>query len=200
MRVTKHIKKFYDWMASCVYSPYADITLGFLFFLEAIFFLPTDPMLIMYCINRREKAFRYATIATISSVLGGITSYFIGAMLWDVAGEQIIHNKIVNYVLSPATFTHLSQQFRQHGWLAILVAGFTPVPYKAATLTAGFCKISLIPFILCSIVARGARFYLLAAAIKILGVRIQQSINHYFNIMIALTALAIIFSLWFFGS
>ncbi len=200
MRVTKRIKKLYDWMASCVYSPYADITLGFLFFLEAIFFLPTDPMLIVYCINRQEKAFRYATIATISSVLGGITSYLIGAMLWDIAGEQIIHNKIINYVLSPATFTHLSQRFRQHEWSAILIAGFTPIPYKAATLTAGFCKISLIPFVLCSVIARGARFYLLAATIKILGVHIQQSINRYFNIMIGLTMLAIIFSLWFFGS
>jgi len=198
--VTKRIKRFYDWMASCVYSPYADVTLGFLFFLEAIFFLPTDPMLIMYCISRQEKVFRYATIATISSVFGGITSYLIGAMLWDIAGEQIIHNKIVNYILSPATFTYLSQQFRQHEWLAILIAGFTPIPYKAATLTAGFCKISLIPFVLCSVIARGSRFYLLAIIIKILGVHIQQSINRYFNIVIGLTALTIIFSLWFFIS
>ena len=198
--MTKHIKRFYDWMASCVYSPYADITLGFLFFLEAIFFLPTDPMLIMYCINRKEKALRYATIATVASVIGGITSYLIGAMLWNIAGEQIIHNKIVNYVLSPATFTHLSQQYRQHEWLAILIAGFTPVPYKAATLTAGFCRISLIPFVLCSIIARGSRFYLLAVIAKILGVHIQQSINRYFNIIIGLTALAIMFSFWFFSS
>lgn len=196
----KHIKQFYGWMASCVYSPYANITLGFLFFLEAIFFLPTDPILIIYCINRRKKAFHYATIATISSVLGGITSYLIGAMLWDISGEQIIHNRIVNYVLSPATFTRLAEQYRQHEWWAILIAGFTPVPYKAATLSAGFCKLSFIPFLLCSIIARGSRFYLLAVTIKILGVHIQQSINRYFNIIIGLTTLAIIFSVWFFSS
>ena len=200
MCVIKYIKQFYHWMASCVYSPYAESILGFLFFLEAIFFLPTDPMLIMYCINRQEKAFRYATIATIFSVLGGVTSYFIGLILWNTVGEQIIHNRIINYVLSPATFTHLTQQYRQYEWWAILVAGFTPIPYKAATLTAGFCKLSLIPFILCSIIARGARFYLLAGIIRILGVHIQQSINRYFNIMIGLTALAVIFSLWIFSS
>jgi len=195
--VIKSIKQWYHWMASCVYSPYADSILGFLFFLEAIFFLPTDPILIMYCINRQEKAFRYATIATISSVIGGVTSYFIGSVLWSIAGEQIIHNKIINYVLSPATFTYISAQYRQYEWWAILIAGFTPIPYKAATLTAGFCKLSLIPFIFCSFIARGARFYLLAAIIKLVGTQLQQSINRYFNIMIALTTLAIIFSLWF---
>ena len=200
MCVIKYIKQFYHWMASCVYSPYAESILGFLFFLEAIFFLPTDPMLIMYCINRQEKAFRYATIATIFSVLGGITSYFIGLMLWDIAGEQIIHNKIINYVLSPATFAHLAKQYHQYEWWAILVAGFTPIPYKAATLAAGFCKLSLLPFIVCSFIARGARFYLLAGIIRVLGVHIQQSINRYFNIMIGLTALAFIFSFWIFSS
>lgn len=191
------IKQFYNRLASYVYSPYAESILAFLFFLEAIFFLPTDPMLIMFCLSRRENAFRYATIATISSVIGGITSYFIGFMLWNYAGEQIIHNKLINYILTPAAFTHLSEQYRQYEWLAILIAGFTPIPYKAATLTAGFCKLSLIPFIFCSLIARGARFYLLAAIIKIVGVHVQESINRYFNIIIGLTALAIVFSLWF---
>lgn len=200
LSLSTYVKYCYDWMASWSYSPYADAMLGFLFFIEAIFFLPTDPMLIVYCLNREEKALRYATIATVCSVIGGITSYFFGAILWDIAGEQIIHHKIVNYVLSPAMFDHLSQQYRQNEWWAILIAGFTPVPYKAATLTAGFCKLSFIPFVLCSIVARGSRFYLLALIIKFVGARVQKSINRYFNIIIGLTAIAILFSFWFFGS
>jgi len=194
--VTTYIKQFYARLASYVYSPYAESMLGLLFFLEAIFFLPTDPMLIMFCINRQNNAFRYATIATIASVIGGITSYLLGFLLWNITGEQIIHNKLINYILTPSTFAYLAEQYRQHEWLAILIAGFTPIPYKAATLTAGFCKLSIIPFIFCSFIARGSRFYLLAIIIKFAGIHIQKSINHYFNIIIGLTTLAIIFSLW----
>ena len=183
-------------MGSRVYSPYADFILGFLFFLEAIFFLPTDPMLILYCLNRQKKALYYATIATVASVLGGITAYFIGATLWDIAGEQILQNRLVNYVVTPSTFSYLTEQYRQYEWWAILAAGFTPIPYKAATLTAGFCKLSFIPFVICSVIARGARFYLLAITIILFGNRIRQSIDRYFNIIIILTTLAIAFSIW----
>ncbi len=132
-------------MGSFVNTKHASPVLGFLFFLEAIFFVPTDPILILYCIKQRERALFFATVATLGSVLGGITSYCIGFALWQTAGEQIIHNHLVNYVLSPKHFYSLSSRFQQNEWLAILIAGFTPVPYKAATLAAGFCKISFIP-------------------------------------------------------
>lgn len=192
------IKKLYDWMGSRVYSPYANFALGFLFFLEAIFFLPTDPMLILYCINRQNKALYFATIATISSVFGGITAYILGSFLWNMAGEQIIHNRIINYVLTPSMFSYLSEQYQKHEWWAILAAGFTPIPYKAATLTAGFCNISFMPFVICSIIARGARFYLLALIIILFGSHIRKSIDRYFNIIIILTTVVIAFTLWWF--
>ena len=192
------IKKLYDWMGSRVHSPYAGLILGFLFFLEAIFFLPTDPMLILYCIHQQKNAFYYATIATFSSVLGGITAYFIGFTIWHVAGEHIIHNRMVNYIVSPSMFAYFAEQYRQHEWWAILAAGFTPIPYKAATLTAGFCKISFMPFVICSIIARGARFFLLAGVISIFGEHIRGSIDRYFNIIVILTTLAIVCSVWWF--
>ncbi len=192
-----YIKRLYDWMGNRVYSPYADYILGFLFFLEAIFFLPTDPMLILYCINRQNRAMTYATIATFGSVLGGITGYWIGATLWHMAGEAIIHNRIINVVLTPNMFNYLSDQYQKYEWWAILVAGFTPVPYKAATLTAGFCKLSFGPFVLCSLIARGARFYLLAFIIQLFGDKIRESIDRYFNIIIGLTTIVIIATIWF---
>ncbi len=196
MLVFSRIKKLYDWMGTRVYSPYANLILGFLFFIEAIFFLPTDPMLILYCIHRQKHSLRYAAIATIGSVLGGITSYWLGSMLWDIAGDQIIHNHIVNFVVTPSLFSRLAEQYRHHEWWSILAAGFTPLPYKAATLTAGFCKLSFLPFVICSIISRGARFYLLATIILIFGEQIKNSIDRYFNIIITITTLAIIFSIW----
>lgn len=191
-------RRTYDWMGSSINSVYAEYILCFLFYLEAIFFLPTDPILIVYCLERRDRALWYATIATFGSVLGGMTSYAIGALMWDCMGEQIIHNQYVNCILSPAMFHNLSAKYQAHEWLAILIAGFTPIPYKAATLAAGFCKISFGPFVIASMIARGARFYLFAIVCKIYGEKIKDSINKYFNLLLLFAAILIIITVWLF--
>lgn len=190
------LKKLYDWMGRQVYSPYAEPVLCFLFYLEAIFFLPTDPMLIMYCIERPKHAYRYATIALIGSVLGGLTGYLIGYFLWDMAGEAILNNTLVQYVMSRDTFNRACSLYKQYEFAAILIAGFTPVPYKAATLTAGVCKLPVIPFIIASIIARGSRFFLLAGVIKRCGTQMRQYIDRYFNLLVVLVLVIIIVSIW----
>jgi membrane protein YqaA with SNARE-associated domain len=190
--MTAALKRLYSWMGNCVYSPYADATLGILFFLESIFFLPTDPMLIVYCFERRNKAYWYATIATVASVLGGMTGYYLGYLLWEYFGQQILHNKLVNYVLSPELFNYLCTQYQQHECFAILMAAFTPIPYKAATLSAGFCKLSFIPFVICSVIGRGARFFLYAIIISTWGARMKVYIERYFGPLMVL-AMVLIF-------
>ncbi|MDR3550985.1 MAG: VTT domain-containing protein [Candidatus Babeliales bacterium] len=189
-----NVKRVYDWMGNRVYSPYGDVILGVLFYLEAIFFIPTDPMLIMYCIERRDKAYYYATIATVCSVIGGLTGYYIGYTLWQTMGQQIIHHPMVSYIMTPQTFNHLCGLYKKYEALAILAAAFTPIPYKAATLTAGFCNLSLMPFILASIIGRGARFYLYAITISIWGKQIKQYIDRYFNLLVlfAMTVIGIV--------
>lgn len=173
-------------MGRQVYSPYADGMLAFLFYLEAIFFLPTDPMLVMYCVTRRELSFRYATIATIASVFGGLTSYALGYFIWYYAGDYIMYNPIINCVVSPDMFTYVCEQYRIYDYWGVLIAGFTPIPYKAATLAAGFCRLSIVPFTIYSCIARGARFYLLALLIYIWGPQIQECIDRYFNLLVVL--------------
>ncbi len=192
------LKRSYEWMGSTIQSPYADYILGFLFYLEAIFFLPTDPILIVFCLERRDRALTYATIALVGSVLGGITSYALGMLLWNACGESIVHNHFVNYVMNAKTFYYLSGQYQKYEWWAILVAGFTPVPYKAATLAAGFCRLSFGPFVACSIIARGARFYLLAMICKIYGEQIKDSVQKYFNLILLLAVVLVIFTFWLF--
>ena len=192
------LRKSYEWMGSSIYSPYADYILCFLFYLEAIFFLPTDPILIVFCLERRDRALFYATIALIGSILGGITSYALGAALWNAYGEQIIHNSFVNYIMPPKLFYHLSDQYQKYEWSAILIAGFTPVPYKAATLAAGFCRLSFGPFVLCSIIARGARFYLLAIACILFGEQIKDSVQKYFNLILLAAIVLIMLTVWLF--
>jgi len=190
------LERLYGWMGKKVYSKHATLLLGVLFYLEAIFFLPTDPMLVFYCIERRKRSFWYATIATISSVLGGITGYFIGYFLWQTVGPKIIHSFYVRYIVSPDTFLYLCAQYKKYEHIAILIAGFTPVPYKAATLTAGFCQLSFIPFVIFSLIARGARMFLLAAIIYKWGVHMKKYIDRYLTLMVLLTVVIVGFVIW----
>jgi len=156
------LKRLYAWTGSYVYSKYAELVLGILFYIEAIIMLPTDPMLVVYCAKRKDKAMRYAAIATIASALGGLTTYALGYYLWVHAGEQIIHHPFITFFIKPETSKQLCTLYKQNEWTTLLIAGIPPIPFKAATLTAGFCQISLLPFIVCCCIVRGIRFFLMA--------------------------------------
>jgi len=186
------LKKIYDWMGTKVHSRFATPFLAFLFFIEAIFFLPTDPILILFCLERREKAYWYATVSLIASVCGGMAAYWIGLTLWDTIGPQILHTKLVSCIISQETFEYLCFQYDQYSHWAVLIAGFSPLPYKAATLSAGFCQISFAPFVVFSVLARGARFFLVAWTIKTWGKQIKKYIDRYFNLLVVLTIVIVV--------
>lgn len=184
-------------MGEKVHAPYATFILGVLFFIEAIFFLPTDPILILYCLERRDKALYFALIATITSVAGGLTAYWLGYILWQSLGETILDIPAIAYIIPRSTFTYLCTKYSTYAALAVLIAAFTPVPYKAATLTAGICQIPIAPFIIYSLIGRGARFFLLAGAITLWGAKIKKYIDHSFNLFIVLIISVILLTLWF---
>jgi len=177
------LKKLYNWLGSQVHAKYAIPLFCLLFYLEAIFLVPVDPILILYCLEDRKQSLYYASFATISSVLGGITGYMLGSYLWDMAGQKILHFKIIAYILPESTFFYLKNLYHQYATWAILISGFTPIPYKAATLSAGFCKLPIIPFVFFSSLARGARFFLVAGTIRIWGKSIKAFIDKYFNLL-----------------
>lgn len=182
------LKQFYDWMGKQVHTPHATPILALLFFIEAtIFFIPVDPLLMLYCIEHRQKALYYATVATIASVVGGVFGYGIGVALWQSIGQLI-----VTYIISPATFSKVVYWFGEYETTAVLIAGFTPIPYKAVTIGAGFCKLPIVPFITYSLIARGARFYLLALIIRLWGQQIKEYIDRYFNLLVLLFVLIIV--------
>lgn len=188
------LKKSYDWMGSKTASTHADWWLAGLFFIEAVFFIPVDPILILFCVENRKRSFSYATIATISSVLGGVFGYFIGAVLWNSVGALL-----VSWILSPQTFANAVKQYGLYQNWFVLIAGFTPFPYKAITLSAGFCRLSIIPFITCSLISRGARFFLIAGLLRIWGKQVKDFIDHYFNQLVLLFAVLIIVGFIFLG-
>ena len=185
-------------MGQKVHSKYALPFLTFLFFIEAIFFVPVDPILALFCLENRKKSYWYATLATLGSVIGGIVAYLIGLYVWNTVGPQIIHSKYVTYIIKPETFEYLCSQYNYYAHWAVLIAGFSPIPYKAATLTAGFCRISFIPFVLFSVIARGARFFLIAWVLKRWGKQIKKYIDRYFNLFVVLTIIVIGAAILFF--
>lgn len=187
------LKRLYDWLGKQVHSPYAVPLLAVLFFVEAIFFIPVDPILMLYCMEYQKKSLYFAFVATIASVLGGITGYMIGALLWATVGQSL-----VSLILSQETFDHAVGQFNEHQNWAVLIAGFTPVPYKAVTLGAGFCKLPLIPFIINSLISRGARFFLIGAIISVWGKQMKVYIDRYFNILAVLFVILVALCMWLF--
>jgi membrane protein YqaA with SNARE-associated domain len=184
------IRDIYDWMGSKVGTRYADIWLVVLFFVEAsFFFIPVDPLLILYCLSNNRRSFYYASLATVASVVGGVFGYLIGAMLWQSVGMLL-----VKWLISEATFYSIVAKYKIYQNWAVLIAGFTPVPYKAVTISAGFCNLPLAPFIFYSFIARGARFFLVAGAIKIWGPAIKVFIDKYFNYLVVAFAAIVILS------
>ena len=171
------IRKIYDWMGKKVHSPYAIFWLIALFFAEAsFFFIPVDPLLILFCVENNKRSLFYSAVATTASVVGGIFGYLIGWLLWDSIGIRL-----VNWIISEATFQGVVEKYRIYQNWAVLIAGFTPVPYKAVTVSAGFCQLPMAPFIFYSIIARSARFFLVGGAIWIWGDYIKNFIDRYFN-------------------
>lgn len=186
------IRQAYDWMGTKVESRFAIVWLAGFFFAEAFcFVIPVDPLLILFCIENQAKSFYYATIATISSVIGGIFGYMIGYLLWDSLGI-----KLVTFVISAEVFEAAKLKYQLYQNWAVLIAGFSPLPYKAVTLSAGFCKFSLSSFIFFSFIARGARFFLVGGIIKLFGPSIKIFIDRYFNQLVILFTLLVIFCVW----
>lgn len=181
------LKHIYDHMCSYVHTPYALPFLAVIFFFEAIFFIPTDPVLIFYCLEQPDRAYTFSGVSTIASVLGGLTSYMLGLYFWHAYGTAVLTSSWITMWISPTTVHHLMQQFSQYDWWAILIAGFTPVPYKAAAFAAGCCHISLIPVIFGSLIARGARFFTYAIIIRFAGIHIKQVVYRYFNYLMLTT-------------
>ncbi len=173
----KFIRKIYDWMGTKVDSPYAMWWLSVLFFIESSFLvIPVDPLLILFCVEKPKRSMFYAFVATVASVFGGLFGYFIGAFLWKSVGVAL-----VTWIISEATFYNMVAKYKMYQHWAIFLAGFMPLPYKAVTISAGYCHLPILPFMFYSILARGGRFFLVAGLIQLLGVRVKVFIDKYFN-------------------
>ena len=149
--------------------------LSLLSFVESFIlpFPPPDVMLAPMAVARPARALYFAALTLLFSVLGGLVGYLIGAFLFDLAQPLIVD---WGY---QARFETVMNWFGQWGFWAVLVAGFSPVPYKIFTIAAGVLNLAILPFLLASIIGRGARFFLLAWCLAKFGAAIEARLIKY---------------------
>ncbi len=162
-----------EWVAGWAQSPSAHIALFVIAFAESSFFpIPPDILLIAMALIRPEEAFILALICSAGSVLGGIFGYFLG---W-VGGKPLLYR-----IFSEEKILMVKNAYEKYEVWAIAVAGFTPIPYKVFTLSAGAFEIPFKPFAAASAVSRSARFFLVAMAIYFWGEPVKLLLEKYFN-------------------
>ena len=182
------LRRLYDWLIAAADKPYAPWLMGAISFAESsVFPIPPDAMLIPMCLARPDKAYRYALICTIASVLGGILGYLIGYYLFEALAQPVL--RAYGYADALIRF---QEWYDRWGALVILIKGLTPIPYKIVTIASGAAKFDFLIFLAASIATRGARFFLVAALIRRFGAPIQEFIEKRLTLVTTAAAAAIV--------
>ena len=176
------LKRIYNWCIAAADKPYALWLLAAVSFAESSFFpVPPDVMLAPMSLAKPKRAWVFASVCTIASVLGGILGYAIGALLYDSVGHWVIE------------FYHMGDKveafregYARWGSLIILVKGILPIPYKLVTITSGFAGYNIWLFILLSIITRGARFFIEAVVLNFWGDWIRERIERHLTLWVIL--------------
>jgi len=174
------MRGLYNWTLALAASPRAVPALAAVSFAESSFFpIPPDVVLVPMALAKPQKAWWYAFVCTVASVLGGIVGYFIGYLLYDTVGAWLI--KLYGYDDKIET---LRAFYGQWGWAFILIKGLTPIPFKLVTIASGLLGYNLPLFILLAALTRGARFFLVAAALNAWGDKLRPLIEKHFPLFI----------------
>ncbi len=151
---------------------YASYWLALVSFTESsCFLIPPDVMLAPMSLAKPHKAWFYAALTTITSVLGGLLGYLIGSFAFDMIQPWLVS---LNYMHA---YELAESWFEQWGFWAIFLAGFTPIPYKIFTIASGALGMALIPFIIGSMIGRGLRFFLVAGLMRLGGEQLESKLH-----------------------
>lgn len=179
------IRRLYNWTLSLADSRYALWALAFVAFLESSLFpIPPDILMIPMILARPSRAFLIAGVALSASVLGGLLGYYIGAVLFETLGQSLLE-----FYGKLDAATEFNQRFNDWGAWAVLIAGITPFPFKVITVMSGWSGLNLGIFLVSSIVARGLRFFIVAALLWKFGAPIRDFIERRLGLMFTLFVL-----------
>jgi len=167
------IRRLYDWTIQMARHPRALWVLGVVSFVESsVFPIPPDVLMIPMILARPSRAWLVALVALVTSVLGGLLGYAIGALAYESIGQPILES--LGKADSMAEF---NTRFNDVGFWAVLIAGMTPFPYKVITIMSGWTGMPLATFIATSILARGLRFFLVAGLLWKFGAPVRDFIE-----------------------
>ena len=179
-------RRLYDWVLHWAETPYGAWALFVLSFAESSFFpVPPDVLLAPLTLGSRKKWWAFALNCSVASVLGAIAGYLIGAFLWwrgpgeFTALAQFFFKHIPGF--NREVFDAMKVKYDLYNFWIVFTAGFTPIPFKVITITAGAFKVNFAIFVIASAVSRSARFFLVAGLFWAFGPKIKPFIDKYFN-------------------
>lgn len=174
------IRKLYYWTLHWASTRYAVPALFAISFIESsIFPIPPDVLLIAMCFSAPKHWLRYAGWCTLASVLGGMLGYYIGFGLWEVAGKPIVDAYHGEKVIE-----QIRGWYEEYGFLGILVAAITPIPYKIFTIASGLFQFNFVMFVLASLLGRGIRFFCVAGLIRAFGEKVKPFIEERLEVVL----------------
>jgi len=173
------LRRLYNWTMAKAAHPHATWWLAAFAFMEASFFpVPPHPLLGLMCLAEPKKAIRFAAIATLASVAGGLLGYAIGALAYEAFGEALLR------ALGLAeSFPKAACYLRAYGAEIIIMKGATPIPFKLLTVTAGFIGMSLPVFIVASLISRSISFMIVGVLFRLFGAPIKKFIDKYLGLV-----------------
>lgn len=189
----KIFSPLYDRMLRWSAHPHAPWYLGVLSFAESSFFpIPPDVMLAPMTLARPQNAWRYALLTTLTSAAGGLAGYAIGFFALELV-EGLLHDW--GYW---AGYLEAREWFDRWGFWAVFLAGFSPIPYKLFTISAGALAMNVPLFVLASVIGRGARFYLVAGLIRYGGVPMERRLRQHVDLVgwVVVLACVVAFLVW----
>lgn len=175
----KFFSAIYEWTLKWAEHKFAPRMLALLTFSESIFFpIPPDVLLAPMVLAKPEKAWRFASITTVSSILGGTIGYLLGYLMFDPWIQPLITEFGYQH-----RFDTAMNWFSEWGVWVVFIAGFSPIPYKLFTVSAGFLQMAFLPFLLASAIGRGLRFFLVAGLIQWGGSAMEKSLRKWIDVL-----------------
>ena len=176
------LRRLYDWTMALAARPRAEWALAAVAFAESSFFpIPPDILLIPMVLADRTRAWRYAMVATVASLIGGLAGYLIGAFVFDQVGRPLL--EFYGY---SARFEEFAAMYNDWGVWIVFTAGITPFPYKVITIASGTTGLDIVVFMAASLAARGGRFFIVAALLYWVGPPVRAFIERRLGLVFTL--------------
>lgn len=182
------LRRLYDWTMEMAAQKNAVWVLAAVAFVESsVFPIPPDVLLIPMVLAARNSAWRYAAICTIASVLGGMLGYAIGSGLYEGVGRPIL-----DFYGYGAKFSDFTARYNEYGGWIVFIAGVTPFPYKVITIASGVTDLDFATFTTASVLARGLRFFIVAALLYWIGQPIREFVEKRLGLLFTIFCILLI--------